>query len=522
MRKRKGLSDMPEKKISRRAFMKITTAATAGISFIPMSCSYPIRPNIILIYADDLGYGDVSCYGASGVHTPNIDKIAQDGIRFTQAYATAATCTPSRYSLLTGEYAFRKKGTGIAPGDAPLIIDPEKTTLPDVLKRAGYKTGVVGKWHLGLGGENLNWNGEIKPGPLELGFDYSFLIPATGDRVPCVYVENHYVVNLDENDPIQVSYQGKIKDEPTGISNPELLKQKADLQHSGTIVNGISRIGFMSGGTSARWIDEDIADTLTDKVVSFIEKNKANPFFMYFSLHDIHVPRVPHSRFVGKTNMGPRGDTIVQADWCVGEVLKKLDELNLTKNTIVIFTSDNGPVLNDGYEDQAVEKIGTHKVAGPLRGGKYSSFEGGTRVPFVVRWPGNINHGESDALISQIDLMASFAKLTGQILIENEGIDSINLLKVLLGKLDTGREYLVQQAMGGHLSLRTKEWKYIAPGKGEKFMESKGIETGRDTDDQLYNLKEDIGERKNVALDHPNITSEMKATLNKIKNLDNR
>ncbi|HKY53326.1 MAG TPA: sulfatase-like hydrolase/transferase, partial [Anaerolineales bacterium] len=340
------------------------------------------KPNVILIYTDDLGYGDLSCYGAKQIQTPNIDRLAKEGRLFRNAYATSATCTPSRFSMLTGVYAWRRKDTGIAPGNAQLLIDPNKITLPAIFKKAGYKTSVVGKWHLGLGDkQGPQWNEAIKPGPLELGFDESFIIPATVDRVPCVFVEGHHVVNFDPSDPIEVSYKNKIGNQPTGIENPELLKMKPSHGHDQTIVNGISRIGFMKGGKKALWRDEDIADILTKRALSFIQRNAEESFFLYFSTHDIHVPRVPHERFAGKNSMGPRGDVILQLDWSVGEILKQLDAYKISDKTIIIFTSDNGPVVDDGYNDQAVDRLGSHKPAGHLRGGKYSAFEGGTRVP---------------------------------------------------------------------------------------------------------------------------------------------
>src|SRR5215207_481357 len=277
------------------------------------------RPNILLIYADDLGYGDTGCYGAKKIATPNIDKLAAQGLRFTDAHAASATCTPSRYAMLTGEYAWRQKGTGVLPGDAALIIKPGRTTLASIMKAAGYTTGAVGKWHLGLGEGNVDWNAEIKPGPLEIGFDYSFLMAATGDRVPCVFVENRGVFGLDLADPIQVNYRSKVGNEPTGLANPDLLRMKPSHGHNQTIINGISRIGFMSGGKVARWKDEDMSDTFTQRAVAFLERSKEKPFFLYFGAHEPHVPRVPHPRFVGKSGCGLRGDAIQQFDWSVGE-----------------------------------------------------------------------------------------------------------------------------------------------------------------------------------------------------------
>jgi arylsulfatase A-like enzyme len=478
----------------------------------------PIPPNIVLIYADDLGYGDVGCYGATRVKTPYIDRLATEGLRFTDAHSPAATCTPSRYSLLTGEYAWRKKGTGVLPGDAKMIIEPGRTTLASTLQKAGYTTAVIGKWHLGLGqGTNAtDWNAEITPGPNEIGFDYSFILPATGDRVPCVYVENHRITGLNPNDPLRVTFTtNKLGKEPTGRDNPELLSMKPSHGHDMTIVNGISRIGYMTGGKQAWWKDEDIADTITRRATTFIEKNKKNRFFLYFSTHDIHVPRVAHPRFVGQTDMGPRGDVIAQLVWCVGEIMAALQRYDLDTNTLVIFSSDNGPVVDDGYQDHAVEKLGGHKPSGPWRGGKYSNFEAGTRVPFIVWWPGHVQPGVSGALVSQIDFLRSFAKLAESSLSPEVGPDSVDVLGALLGESKGGREELVQQA--GALSLRKGNWKFIQAGRGAAFNKNTGTETGNAPSPQLYNLRADPGERENVAARHPEMVREMSARLQQVR-----
>ena len=474
-------------------------------------------PNIVLIYADDLGYGDVSCYGAKRIITPNIDRLSLRGLRFTNAHCTSSTCTPSRYSLLTGEYAWRKSGTGVLPGNAPAIISPGRTTIASVLKNAGYVTGVVGKWHLGLGpASGAEWNGEITSGPMDIGFDYNFIIPATGDRVPCVFVENRKVVNLDPADPITVSFSEPIYSEPTGKDHPELLKMHPSHGHDMTIINGISRIGYMSGGKSARWIDENIADVITGKAVNFIKSNREKPFFLYFSTHDIHVPRVPANRFAGKSGMGPRGDVILEFDWSVGQIMNALDSLKLSENTIIIVTSDNGPVVDDGYKDNAVELLKDHTPAGPLRGGKYSLFDGGTRVIFILSWDGKVIPGVSDALVSQIDLISSFASLTGQKLSEDEGPDSFNQLDALLGKSDTGRDWVVEHS--GRLSIIKGDWKLIEPGPGPKLQVNTNTETGNDPNPQLYNLNSDLGEKINVAKHNPDLVKELTDLLGKIKN----
>ena len=466
-------------------------------------------PNIVLIYADDLGFGDVSCNGARAGLTPNVDRLAKGGLNFTDAHSTSATCTPSRYALLTGEYPWRKRGTGVLPGDARLIIEPGRATLASVLKGAGYRTGVVGKWHLGLGSDALDWNGEIKPGPLEVGFDESFIMAATGDRVPCVYVRDHRVVGLDPTDPIAVQYGKPIVGEPTGKDDPGLLRLRPSHGHDMAIVDGISRIGYMKGGKTALWEDETMAETFTREAVSFINRHKARPFFLYFATHDIHVPRVPHPRFVGGSGMGPRGDAIIELDWSVGEVLKALDANGLAENTLVVFTSDNGPVVDDGYRDEAVERLGDHRPAGPYRGGKYSKFEGGTRVPFVVRWPGRVKPGTSRALISQVDLVASFAALVGGPGVAT--IDGRDQLPALLGEDPVGRETLIEQA--GGLAVRRGKWKFIPASNGPKLSGPTNTELGNDPAPQLYDLDADPGETRNLAGENREILDRLRKDL---------
>jgi arylsulfatase A-like enzyme len=477
------------------------------------------RPNILIILIDDLGYGDVGCYGATAVKTPNVDRLAREGLRFTDGHCTSATCTPSRYALLTGEYPWRKKGTGVLPGDAGLVIEPERGTLPATLQKAGYATGAIGKWHLGLGPQGgPDWNGEIKPGPREMGFGYSFIMAATGDRVPCVYVENGRVVGLDPSDPIEVSYQSPFSGEPTGKENPELLKMHPSHGHDMALINGISRIGYMRGGKAALWKDEDMADTFTKKGVRFIEENKDKPFFLYFATQDIHVPRVPHPRFAGKTEMGPRGDAIAEMDWCVGELLAALDRLKLTEKTLIIFTSDNGPVIDDGYKDGAVEKLGEHKAAGPLRGGKYSLFEGGARVPFIVRWPGRVQPGTSDALVCQVDFHASLAELAGQPLNTERQYDSQNQLAALLGDSKAGRDSLIVDANASWHAVRAGSWKYIPQKSDLKRGTNFNAERGIDSQNQLYDLATDPRETKNVVVPQAEKAAELATILEKTRN----
>lgn len=506
--------------MNRRNFLKMTGAGlvlTAVPGWVRSANAEEKLPNIIFMLADDIGYGDFSCYGATKVKTPNVDRFASQGLRFTDAHSMASVCTPSRYAFMTGEYAFRKKGTGIASGVEGLLIEPGRTTVPSLLKRAGYTTGVVGKWHLGLGTTPTDYNGEIKPGPLEVGFDYAWIMPATGDRVPCVWAENHRVVNLDPADPIKLDYR--------------VQRGAPD-----SFINGVPRIGKQTGGKAALWKDEEMSTVIAQKGCAFIEKNKDKPFFLYLATHNIHVPRVPNPQFKGKSDCGVRGDTIVEFDWTLGQVLETLERLKLSENTLVIVTSDNGGILDNNGPDK-VHGVGDpdasngHSCNGALRGTKGSFYEGGTRLPFVTRWPGRIKPGVSDAMICHVDMLASFAAFTGRKLAEADGPDSFNVLPALLGKKTDKpcREYLVGQNNGGEpLSLRKGQWKYVPGGRGsiaQKRKKAKPESAGETVADrdlppatgELYNLADDLGEKKNIAAEHPDLVAEMAAKVEQIR-----
>ncbi|HNQ88926.1 MAG TPA: arylsulfatase [Verrucomicrobiota bacterium] len=478
------------------------------------------RPNLLIIIADDLGYGDVSCYGAKAVQTPAIDRLAREGVRFTSGYCSASTCTPTRFSLLTGTYAFRRKGTGIAPPNGPAIIQPGTETLPAILKRAGYATAAIGKWHLGLGDPAPDWNGELRPGPLDIGFDHCFLLPTTNDRVPQTFVEDRRVKNLDPGDPLWVGDTKPSDDHPTGLTHRDTLKMDWSHGHNQTIHNGISRIGFYTGGTKARFRDEDLADTWVRESNRWIEANKDRPFFLYFASQDIHVPRIAHERFQGRTTLGPRGDCIVQFDWCVGEMTKTLDRLGLAEKTLVVVCSDNGPVLDDGYQDGAVEKLGDHRPAGPFRGGKYGVWEGGTRTPFITRWKGRIAPAVSDAIVCTVDFAASFAALTGQTPAADGCLDSLNVLDALLGKPGAkGRDHLLQQDNGsGNFGLRAGEWKLVRLDRrwrpqSRMYRDDWPLPAARHT---LYKLTDDPGERTDLSAAHPEVLERLTAQLERL------
>lgn len=480
----------------------------------PLAAETP-TPNVVIIYGDDVGYADVGVNGATMIPTPHIDALAAESLNFTDGHSPASTCTPSRYSLLTGMHAFRN-GVSIAPPNAPLLIPVNAMTLPKLFKKAGYQTGIVGKWHLGLGnkGKGPDWNGQLKPGPLEIGFDSAYFLPTTNDRVPCVYVDGHRVENLDPGDPIHVG--DKLADVRNAKSTqyPDAKAKRKAVYSS--IVNGIGRIGYMSGGKAALWDDYTMADVLAKKGKEFIAANKDKPFFLFFSSQDIHVPNAPNRRFKGKTKLGARGDAMVQLDWTVSEILAELKKHGLVENTIVIFTSDNGPTQHDDSypSTKQVEAYSRHSgnghdASGKWRGGKYEITEGGTRVPLMIRWPGHIEPGTSAALVNQIDFIASFAELLEVDLARAEAPDSRNSLAALLGEDDKGQLFTIEESRGA--ALRVGDWKFIPAMKPQWAVGFFPVE------DCLYDLSQDYGEQHNLVKKHPEKASGMATMLKELK-----
>jgi arylsulfatase A-like enzyme len=480
------------------------------------------RPNVIIIYADDLGYGDLSFMGATKVNTPNIDKLAEGGCVFTDAHSVSAVCTPSRYALLTGQYPFRINNFAPVFCQNGLIIDTSLTTLPDIFKEYGYQTACIGKWHLGFGAERPDWNGALKPGPLELGFDYYFGVPVVNSHPPFVYVENHHVVGQDPDDPF-ILKQGiptYSKEYPLKFAKPK------------------SPMWSVGGGKKANelYVDEEVMSKLTQNAQTFIVENSKKPFFLYFATTAIHHPFTPHPKFKGTSQCGIYGDFIHELDWSVGEIIKTLKDQNLIENTLVIFTSDNGGMLNEGGME-AWEK--GHRLNGDLLGFKFGAWEGGHRIPFITYWPRVIEPGQtSDKLIANVDLLATFAELFGRKLKNPEGPDSFSLLNTLLGNNDSpGREHLLIQAFHKNkVAIRFKDWIYI-PGQGSggfgnglkeiaktasinSDITLEGIIKPNAPSNQLYNLKNDFSQTKNVIIEYPEVTKQLDNMLNKYKDAE--
>ncbi len=496
----------------------------------------PPRPNVLLIYTDDIGFGDLSVNGGV-IPTPHMDALAASGINFTNAHCAASTCTPSRYALLTGQYPLRNPNAVILDGDAPMAIAPDTFTFPDLFKQAGYTTGVIGKWHLGLGDGNTDWNGSVSPNPTDRGFDVSNTMGATNDRGPTVSLAADRVDGLDPDDPISVDYRRDPGALPTGRDRPDLLIYPADGQHSGTIIRGISRIGYMAGGEAAWWDDALMAQAFTDRAIDFIQSHQDVPWMLHVNLAQIHTPRLPHPDFRGQSGHGVRGDALLETDHAVGRLVHELAQLGLTQDTIVVFSSDNGPVVIDGYFDASLDKLGDHDPNGPYRGGKYLPWEAGTRVPTILAWPGQVTPGTSAALVSQVDLAVSLGALVGATVPEPTPTqtqtgtalppmpDAQNQLDAWLGRDPVGRTELVQQAAGRSLSLRMGRWKYIAPGPRVTWPDARHNLPDSPLASEpvaehgyLFDLGQDPAETTNVINEHPQRAAAMQARLDAIIN----
>ncbi len=486
-------------------------------------------PNVVLIFADDLGYGDLGCYGATKVRTPNIDRLAEEGRRFTDAHSASAVCTPSRYALLTGEYPVRANGGaglwGPAPVTSGLIIDTEKVTTADVFKNKGYATAALGKWHLGFGEGTNNWQEPLRPGPQDLGFDYYFGLPVVNSAPPYVYVENDRIVGGDPADPLIYLGRGQ-HEEATPITKiPPEASQRTPNMFKGAVE------------AHKNYSDYTVGTVLAGKAVDWITANKQQPFFLYLATTHIHHPFTPGKRFQGASQAELYGDFIQELDWMVGEVTGCLEKHSLSKNTLVIFTSDNGGMLNLGGRNAV--RAG-HLINGDLLGFKFGAWEGGHRVPFIARWPGKIEPGtESDQLICNVDMLATFVALTGQDSQTLENKDSVNILPALLGSPEENlREDLVlAPSKSNLLSLRKGKWMYI-PGKGSggfrgsrpqdhawggapaaAFVGSvnSDIEGGKIKPNappaQLYDLEADVNQTQNLHDEFPEVVKEMSVLL---------
>ncbi|MFK7790910.1 MAG: sulfatase-like hydrolase/transferase [Phycisphaeraceae bacterium] len=405
-------------------------------------------PNVILINADDLGYGDLSCYGATMIRTPNIDALAERGRRFTDAHSPSAVCSPSRYGLLTGQYPLRRNIWGPVNRQHPLVIGPDTPTLGKLFQQSGYDTACVGKWHLGVGEKQTDWNGKLAPGPNACGFDYYFGHAVVNSSPPYVYVENDGIVGYDPKDPIIFRRGAK-----------SLTQQFPEKGTAGV------------GGAEAAHLlyrDKEVGTTFVEQSTRWInDRAKDQPYFLYLATTNIHHPFTPAQQFDGTSEAGIYGDFVHELDWMVGEIVKAVEARGELDNTLIIFTSDNGGMLNMG--GQKAWEAG-HRMNGDLLGFKFGIWEGGHRVPMIAAWPGRIPEGTtSDHLISQVDLFATLESLLNPDAVDaGAGIDSVNQLPELLGQVDEPirDELVVLSNRPSHLAIRTARWLYI-PAQGE-------------------------------------------------------
>jgi len=450
------------------------------------------HPNIIIILADDMGYGDAGAYNPdSKIPTPHIDRIAIEGVRLTDAHSPSAVCTPTRYGLLTGRYAWRTRlKQGVLWGYSTNLIDTSRVTIASMLKDKGYITGGVGKWHLGLGtGDSTDYFEPFPISPKNLGFDYYYGIPASLDMQPYVYFENDRVV-----------------EEPTSH-----VEASAHRRQEGG--------GFWRGGPVAPGFKHiDVLAHTTEKAQTFIEDQAGEeaPFLLYMPLSAPHTPWLPEESFSGSSGAGYYGDFTVQVDHSVGEVLKTLDEQGIVDNTLIVFTSDNGAHWYPADIEQFDHRANLH-----LRGQKADIWEGGHRVPFVARWPGKITPGSiNNETITHTDFLATLAEIVGYDLPEGAGEDSYNVLPALFNQPGSSpiREATVHHALDGMFSLRQGDWKLIEGRGSGGFTDPRRIEpVGDEPAGQLFNLADDPSEQKNVYNQYPEIVAQLQSILSRYR-----
>ena len=470
-----------------------------------------ITPNVVLILADDLGWGDVrAMHPESAVPTPHIDRLAGDGMRFVDAHAPAAVCTPTRYALLTGRYTWRTRLTsGVLGGYSPPLLEPDRPTLGTLLQAHGYRTGAVGKWHLGMampfldpasartepweGDPGIDFASEIADSPIHHGFDEYFGVSASLDMAPYVYIRDDRFTAIPTGEQPAVPFPHFIRPGP-----------RAD-----------------------DFVADEVLDRLVGEAVAFIDRAAPadEPFFLYLPLTAPHKPTQPHQRFRGRTGLGEYGDFVAQTDNAVGEVLAALDRHRVRDETLVIFTSDNGSYMYrlddaepDHVDDASVQgyRVGRHRSNADWRGTKADVWEGGHRVPFVVRWPGVVEAGsESAATVVHTDLYATLADVVGETPGPDAAEDSVSMLPLLRGQTTTRGVAVVHHSSGGMFAVRDGRWKLVLGNGSGGRQTPRGEPFARPY--QLFDLWRDPGEERDVAAGHPDVVKRLEATFERLR-----
>jgi arylsulfatase A-like enzyme len=472
-------------------FLVLLSLASPGFAL-----NSPQKPNVIVILSDDFGCGSLGCYGApAALQTPNLDRLASEGRRFTQAYAPGSVCSPSRYGLMTGRYYWRTnvKDGKVLPANAPLHIETNRLTLASLCKSQGYRTAAFGKWHLGMTNERVtDWSKPLKPGPMQVGFDHYFGMAANIGSGPHSFI-------IDE------AVSGHIPGEPI-------------------VVNRGGRFRHTTSGIEKAWQPDRVMETLTANVTAWIEASHDQPFFVYYAPNAVHEPIVPNPKFTGSP-YGKYGSFIHELDWSVGQILNKLDDLKIADNTLVIFTSDNGGVVNPRNETASTAINAGLAINGSLRGGKHSEWEGGFREPFIVRWPGTVPANTvSDQVICLTDVLATLARIFQVSMPKGNAEDSFDVLRAFTEE-DTGaavRDHVIVQSADATYAIRMGDWKFVERADAPRFDSNRNKRKAQQVarkrrnapkNDQLFNLHDEPSEIANVAAANAELAAKMKKFL---------